>query len=63
MTGVEAVSNGVTAFRSRARRRRTLTLTVIIAILIVLLFGIAYLAKMYQRHGDGAGRACTTRAC
>jgi amino acid transporter len=47
MTGVEAVSNGVAAFReprvSTARR----TLTIIIVILAVLLVGIAYLCKAY----------------
>lgn len=48
MTGVEAVSNGVAAFREPAVRNARRTLTFIIAILIVLLAGIAYLARAYQ---------------
>ncbi|MDP9039897.1 MAG: APC family permease [Acidobacteriota bacterium] len=48
MTGVEAVSNGVGAFREPRTRNAQRTLTVIISILIVLLFGTAYLAKKYQ---------------
>jgi amino acid transporter len=48
MTGVEAVSNGVQAFREpRVKNART-TLTIVIAILILLLAGIAYLCKVYQ---------------
>lgn len=47
MTGVEAVSNGVTAFREpRAKMART-TLTIIIGILILLLAGIAHLVRAY----------------
>ena len=47
MTGVEAVSNGVQAFREpRVRNART-TLTIIIAVLILLLAGIAYLCHAY----------------
>jgi amino acid transporter len=48
MTGVEAVSNGVMAFGEPRVKRAQRTLTVIIGILMVLLFGIAYLAKMYR---------------
>jgi amino acid transporter len=48
MTGVEAVSNGVMAFGEPRAKNAQRTLTVIIAILMVLLFGIAYLAKLYQ---------------
>jgi amino acid transporter len=48
MTGVEAVSNGVMAFREPRVKNAQRTLTVIIATLMVLLFGIAYLAKAYQ---------------
>jgi amino acid transporter len=58
MTGVEAVSNGVMAFREPRARNAQLTLTVIIAILIVLLYGTAWLAQKYAimamdpaRHG------------
>jgi amino acid transporter len=48
MTGVEAVSNGVMAFGEPRVKRAQRTLTVIIGILMVLLFGIAYLAKVYR---------------
>ena len=47
MTGVEAVSNGVKAFREPTVRNAQRTLTVIIFLLIVLLAGIAYLVKAY----------------
>ncbi|MDE3105889.1 MAG: amino acid permease [Acidobacteriota bacterium] len=48
MTGVEAVSNGVMAFREPRPRNAKLALTIIIAILIVLLLGTTYLAKTYS---------------
>jgi len=48
MTGVEAVSNGVKAFREPTVRNAQRTLTVIIFFLIVLLAGIAYLVKAYD---------------
>ena len=47
MTGVEAVSNGVMAFRDPADQYAKRTLTIIIAILIVMLLGIAYLVPAY----------------
>lgn len=47
MTGVEAVSNGVRAFREPRVRTGQRTLTVIIVTLMVLLAGIAYLAHAY----------------
>lgn len=47
MTGVEAVSNGVTAFREPRAKKANMTLTVIIAMLIVLLAGLAWVAKVY----------------
>jgi amino acid transporter len=47
MTGVEAISNGVTAFREPRAPRAQRTLTVVIATLAVLLLGIAYLARVY----------------
>lgn len=47
MTGVEAVSNGVMAFKEPRSRNAQITLTIIIGILIVLLFGTAWLAKAY----------------
>jgi amino acid transporter len=48
MTGVEAVSNGVQAFREPVVANARRTLTIVIAILIVLLLGIAYLARAYH---------------
>jgi amino acid transporter len=47
LTGVEAVSNGVRAFREPAVKNAQRTLTVIIFILAVLLAGISYLVKVY----------------
>ena len=47
MTGVEAVSNGVTAFREPRCKTAKTTLTIIIAMLIVLLAGIALLCRYY----------------
>ena len=48
MTGVEAVSNGVRAFREPVVKSAQRTLTVIIFILILLLAGIAYLTYAYH---------------
>ena len=47
LTGVEAVSNGVKAFREPAVKNAQRTLTVIIFLLAVLLAGISYLVKIY----------------
>lgn len=47
MTGVEAVSNGVKAFREPVIPTARRTLKIIIALLIVLLAGIAYLVRAY----------------
>jgi amino acid transporter len=47
MTGVEAVSNGVMAFKEPSPRYAQRTLTIIIGILAVMLLGIAYLAPAY----------------
>lgn len=47
MTGVEAVSNGVTAFRQPAPRHAKQSLTIIIGILILLLAGLAWLVRAY----------------
>ncbi len=47
MTGVEAVSNGVQAFRDDVVRTARATLTVIIAILMFMLLGIAWLSQAY----------------
>ncbi len=48
MTGVEAVSNGVQAFREPVVPAAHRALTIIIVILMVLLLGIAYLAHAYH---------------
>jgi amino acid transporter len=48
LTGVEAVSNGVRAFRDPASENAKKTLTVIIGLLIILLAGIAWLVKAYH---------------
>ena len=58
MTGVEAVSNGVMAFREPRARNAQYALTIIIGILIILLYGTAWLTKHYQimaMDPDGAG--------
>ena len=47
MTGVEAVSNGVGAFREPTQRNAKKTLSAIIALLIVFLAGIAVLCRAY----------------
>ncbi|HEV1286979.1 MAG TPA: APC family permease, partial [Bryobacteraceae bacterium] len=47
MTGVEAVSNGVMAFREPTYKFAQKTLTIIIGILMVMLLGVAYLAPAY----------------
>jgi amino acid transporter len=48
MTGVEAVSNGVAAFREPVVESARRALTTIIACLAVMLLGIAYLCRAYQ---------------
>jgi amino acid transporter len=47
MTGIEAVSNGVMAFREPTAKYARLTLTFVIGILAAMLGGIAYLVKAY----------------
>ncbi|HLW68379.1 MAG TPA: APC family permease [Gemmataceae bacterium] len=47
MTGVEAVSNGVTAFRDPPVAHARRTLTAIILLLAIMLAGIAYLCRAY----------------
>jgi amino acid transporter len=47
LTGVEAVSNGVKAFREPGVKNAQRTLTVIIFVLAVLLAGISYLVNAY----------------
>jgi amino acid transporter len=48
MTGVEAVSNGVSAFKEPTVKNAHRTLTLIVAILAILLGAIAYLCRSYQ---------------
>jgi amino acid transporter len=48
MTGVEAVSNGVRAFREPVVDTARRVLTIIIALLMVMLAGIAYLVRVYH---------------
>ena len=48
MTGVEAVSNGVAAFRQPSVDYARRTLTVIIVLLALMLGGIAYLCQVYE---------------
>jgi amino acid transporter len=48
MTGVEAVSNGIGAFREPSVPNARRTLTVIIGLLTLMLAGIAYLCHVYQ---------------
>ena len=55
MTGVEAVSNGVKAFREPVVDTARRTLTVIIALLIVMLAGIAYLVHAYGIQATDPG--------
>jgi amino acid transporter len=47
LTGVEAVSNGVKAFREPTVKNAQRTLTIIIFLLAVLLAGISYLVRAY----------------
>lgn len=57
MTGVEAVSNGVTAFREPRTKRARLTLTIVIGILIMLLAGISHLVRAYHIGATPPGQA------
>jgi amino acid transporter len=56
LTGVEAVSNGVKAFREPAVRNAQRTLTVIIALLALMLAGISYLVKIYGINATDPGQ-------
>ncbi len=47
LTGVEAVSNGVTAFKDPSAQTARRTLTVIVVLLAVFLAGIAHLTRSY----------------
>ncbi|MBZ5560457.1 MAG: APC family permease [Acidobacteriia bacterium] len=57
MTGVEAVSNGVGAFKEPAVRNARTTLSVIVGVLVMLLAGIAYLAQAYHIGATEPGTA------
>jgi amino acid transporter len=57
MTGVEAVSNGVSAFREPAVKQARVTLSLIVGILVILLAGIAYLARVYHIGATDPGTA------
>jgi len=56
LTGVEAVSNGVRAFREPRVQNAQRSLTIIIAILGVMLAGISYLVKTYGIVATDPGR-------
>ncbi len=56
LTGVEAVSNGVQAFKEPVVPAARATLTAIIAILIVLLGGIAFLVRSYEITATDPGQ-------
>lgn len=56
MTGVEAVSNGVKAFREPVVASARRTLTIIIGTLTVLLAGIAYLVRAYDIGATDPGQ-------
>jgi amino acid transporter len=57
LTGVEAVSNGVRAFREPTSENAKKTLTVIIGLLIILLAGIGWLVKVYNIAATDPGAA------
>jgi len=57
MTGVEAVSNGVKAFREPVVKSAQRALTAIIALLIALLAGIAFLVRAYHIGATDPGTA------
>jgi amino acid transporter len=56
LTGVEAVSNGVRAFRDPGVRNAQRTLSVIIFILAVMLAGISFLVKAYHITATDPGQ-------
>lgn len=57
MTGVEAVSNGVMAFREPSWKWARVTLTVVIAVLILMLGGMAFLCMQYHIGATVPGEA------
>jgi amino acid transporter len=56
LTGVEAVSNGVKAFREPGVKNAQRTLTIIIFLLALLLAGISYLVKIYGIAATDPGK-------
>src|ERR1700684_185721 len=62
MTGVEAVSNGVMAFKEPATKTAQRTLTIIIALLILMLGGIAFLVRAYHIAATDPGAVGYQRA-
>ncbi|GAC1701437.1 MAG: APC family permease [Candidatus Acidiferrum sp.] len=56
LTGVEAVSNGVKAFREPGVKNAQRTLTVVIFVLAILLAGISYLVKAYGIAATAPGQ-------
>jgi amino acid transporter len=56
-TGVEAVSNGVKAFREPGVKNAQRTLTIIIVLLALMLAGISYLVKVYGIAATDPGAA------
>jgi amino acid transporter len=56
MTGVEAVSNGVMAFREPTRKNAKTTLSIVIALLAILLAGIALLCRAYGIAATDPGK-------
>lgn len=57
LTGVEAVSNGVKAFREPGVKNAQRTLTIIIFLLALLLAGISYLVKIYGIAATDPGKS------
>jgi amino acid transporter len=57
MTGVEAVSNGVMAFREPTQKNAKRTLTIIILLLMIFLAGIALLCRAYSIGATDPGAA------
>ncbi|HEV2422956.1 MAG TPA: APC family permease [Candidatus Acidoferrales bacterium] len=55
MTGVEAVSNGVRAFREPVVKTAQRSLTIIIGLLVILLAGIALLCRAYHIGATNTG--------
>ncbi len=48
LTGIEAISNGIPAFRPPESKNAAATLTIMAAILISLFLGVTFLAKIYH---------------